>query len=78
LFPELHFKQYTVICNVAMGLSGSRGVVSSGEQRKFRREHPATLKIGMLHRKPATVPDGDFVYGRPSSQRTMEEIRRCG
>ena len=36
------------------------------------------LKIGMLHRKPAAVPDAAFVYGRPSSHRTMEEIRRCG
>mmetsp|Transcript_15072 Transcript_15072/g.49437 ORF Transcript_15072/g.49437 Transcript_15072/m.49437 type:complete len:226 (+) Transcript_15072:24-701(+) len=60
-------------------------VIHSKDQRGFRIEHPVTLKRGdtgiKTKQQKSALPsdtDPDFVYGRTSSQRPVEETRLTG
>ena len=59
-----------------------RGLTSPKQQHGFRAEHPMHLKVGNTVRQaPPKVPSdkkADFTYGKPSTHKTMEEIRVAG
>ncbi|KAK9803407.1 hypothetical protein WJX72_007555 [[Myrmecia] bisecta] len=63
-------------------LAATSGLTDSHDQRTFREHHSVTLKTGHAVSHPAPLlpsdRNRDFVYGRPSTYKTMEEIRVVG
>ncbi|KAL0044248.1 hypothetical protein WJX82_006772 [Trebouxia sp. C0006] len=58
------------------------GLTSPQQQHSFRAEHPMHLKVGYaVKQAPAQLPSDkkpEFTYGKPSTHKTMEEIRVAG
>ena len=58
------------------------GLTSPQQQHSFRAEHPMYLKVGYaVKQAPPQLPSDkkpEFTYGKPSTHKTMEEIRVAG
>lgn len=58
------------------------GLTSPQQQHSFRAEHPMHLKVGYaVKQAPPQLPSDkkpEFTYGKPSTHKTMEEIRVAG
>ena len=59
------------------------GLTKSHQQHAFRQSHPVSQRVGLAasHVAPPKLPSdrqADFTYGKPSTYKSMEEIRVAG
>ena len=59
------------------------GLTKSHQQHAFRQSHPVSQRVGLAasHVPPPKLPSdrqADFTYGKPSTYKSMEEIRVAG
>ncbi len=59
------------------------GLTKSHQQHTFRQSHPVSQRVGLAasHVSAPKLPSdrqADFTYGKPSTYKSMEEIRVAG